>query len=1116
MARLKRRRHSRIAEDADARVAQIMEHVVRRRSGGEQISDEAVIRDHPELMPELGEGLRVLKRLEQAERRAALGAAAFTTPDLALNLHLPCDALPGYELLELIARGGQGVVYRAIQDGSRRVVAIKVMHEGSLHGAEGRARFTREVQILGQLKHPHIVTIHDTGIASGRTYLVMDYIEGCPLDVYVARQNPSVHDRLQLFVKICEAVHAGHVRGVIHRDLKPRNIRVDERGEPYILDFGLAKLVPEDLPGKTQTRAVTLTGQFVGSLPWASPEQIRGSQDSVDLRTDIYALGAVLFQMLTGQLPFPVDVGQHEAARNILEHDPPLLSSLCGSIDLDLDVIVHKCLEKEPTRRYQSVLALSEDVKRHLGQEPILARAPSTAYQLRRLARRHKWPFLLATTFLSGLILFAVTMSALFARARQAERLAEVRKTEAEEKAATAESLSDFLIDDLLSSSSPEVAQGREVTVAEVLENAARRVGTALADAPLVRASVLYTLGRSYESLGRPAVAEAFFREAGDLRERVLGTDDPETIEVQVALASCLISLDRVDEAGILLTPTVDKAERSVGRDDPLWLRASFALARLYWRNGDIDESVERYREVYERRSAVLGMRDPETLHACMAWGYFGLLPQGSTPEAERLFRDALHTSREVLGELHPTTLGIQVNLGWILLHERRLEEADKLMTSARDAYEQVLEQRHPQRVLGLLRLAVLRKEQNRCLESIELAHEAYERFKVELGSEHPFALESLQHLMSTYSRRGDSRSAARYGEELLRTRRQLHGAEHMDTVMAMDTYGVALRGLGRFRDAEAQHRAALALGEEIGWTDVFWTCWNSRCLMQALAAQGKEQEAAFFASRLLDCRRANVVQDEADAYQLNCYARDLLDVYPTSYREPTLALVFAERAFDASSDAYHYNRYTLARAYAVNARLADAMTMARRALTSAPLEDSTERQAYEDLLAKLLVQSEDRSAAERVYRETLDARRREYPAEHPDIATGAERLGVFLLEDGQPDRSEALFREALEIRQAILDPDDYRIGHTMSLVGETLLRLDRSAAAERWLLDGYEQMSNDVYASLISLARALERVVRFYNASDRSDLASLHDHRLSELRAQSGSLSLGSVGASE
>ena len=1050
-------------------------------------------------MPELEERLRVLRSLELAERRARIGPAALATEPIALDL--PHDALPGYELLEQVARGGQGAVYRAIQAGTKRDVAIKVMHEGPLHAGGGRDRFAREVQILGQLKHPNIVTIHDTGIASGRTYLVMDYIEGCPLDEYLARKNPPADDRLRLFVKVCNAVHAGHVRGVIHRDVKPNNIRVDDRGEPYILDFGLAKLMSEDLPGDARHPAITVTGQFVGSLPWASPEQICGSKDAVDVRTDVYALGAVLFQMLTGEPPFAIDQGPHEALQSILEHDPPFPSHLCNSIDSDLDIIVHKCLDKNPGRRYQSVLALADDVKRYLAHEPVLARSPSTAYQLRKLARRHKWPFLFVSTLTMGLILFAVTMSAMFARARQAERLAEDRRVEAEQKAATAETLNDFLINDLLSSSSPEVAQGREVTVDEVLKNAARRVDAALADEPLVRASILYSLGRSYESLGRPAEAEPFFREAASLRQENLGADDAKTVEAEVALASCLVSLDRVDEAETLLGPALDTTERAFGRDNPIWLRAAFEFARGHWQNGDIDNSIALFREVYERRLAVLGMSDPDTLQACMAWGFYGLLPQGNTAEAERLFRDALSTSRNVLGELHPTTLGLQVSLGWILMHERHLGEADELITGAHDAYEQVLEQHHPQRALGSLRLAELRKEQNRCIESIELSSDAYEHFKVTLGPDHPLALESLQQLVNSYSRRGDVRSTARSAEALVRLLKETKGSDRTDTVLAMDTYGVALQRLGRYRDAEAQHRQAAIIGEEIGLTDVFWTCWHSRCLMQAMEGQGREKEAAPFAAALLDCRRAILVESEEDAYALNCYARDLLDAYPTSHRDPVLALVVAERAFDASSDAYHYNRFTLARAYAANGRPAEAVGMARRALAGAPLEDSSERREYEDLLATLLAKSGDRTAAERVYIETLDARRREYPAQHPDVAAAAERLGTFLLRDGQPDRSEVLFRAALDIRQAIFDLDDYRIGHTMSLLGDALLRPDHPLAAERWLLDGYEQMKTDKYVSLVALASGLERLIRMYAMSDRSDVAASYRDKLAELQ---------------
>lgn len=261
---------------------------------------------------------------------------------------LSSDSFEGYDLVREIHRGGQGVVYQAIQHSTNRKVAIKVLKEGPFAGPADKARFEREIQILGQLQHPNIVTIHDSGSEAGRFYFVMDYIRGQPLDVFVASGDRSIDDLLLLFGRICDAVNAAHLRGVIHRDLKPSNIRVDENGEPHVLDFGLAKVSADDANDVPRQVTMTVTGQFIGSLPWASPEQVDGSAHCVDVRTDVYSLGVILFHMLTGRFPYNVAENMRNVVDNILTVESPKPSSIRRQINDEVDTIVLKCLCKEP------------------------------------------------------------------------------------------------------------------------------------------------------------------------------------------------------------------------------------------------------------------------------------------------------------------------------------------------------------------------------------------------------------------------------------------------------------------------------------------------------------------------------------------------------------------------------------------------------------------------------------------------------------------------------------------------------------------------------------------------------------------------------------------------
>ncbi len=309
------------------------------------------------------------------------------------------DAIPGYQIVREIHRGGQGVVYQAVHESTERDVAIKVLHGGHAAVAPQHGRMDREIEILRDLDHPNIVPVQDIGIVEGRPYLVMPYIVGRPLDEYAADMNLDVRETLELFAEICDAVQAAHLRGVMHRDLKPGNIRVDDDGVPHVLDFGLAKFAePEG-----HDPSITQTGHFVGSLPWASPEQAEGRR-GVDLRTDVYSLGVILYQLATARLPHDPTGSIREVLNRIALEAPPHPRTLCPDLDEDVDVIIMKCLTKEPQRRYQSAGEVADDVRRFLTQRPIEARRDSFTYAARKFARRNKLPVSLAAALLLVLL----------------------------------------------------------------------------------------------------------------------------------------------------------------------------------------------------------------------------------------------------------------------------------------------------------------------------------------------------------------------------------------------------------------------------------------------------------------------------------------------------------------------------------------------------------------------------------------------------------------------------------------------------------------------------------------------------------------------------------------
>lgn len=374
---------------------------------------------------------------------ADLRSAALVRGRCGPGDRLGAFSIPGYSLEREVHRGGQGTIFLAVQESTGRRVAIKLLHSSSFGGPLERARFERETRILAALRHPNIVGIHDGGGRDGQSYLVMDYIAGEPLDRFVAQRGLDIRAIVELVLPICEAVNAAHLRGIIHRDLKPANVRVDDTGRPFVLDFGLAKFSTGG-SGEVGLDArvaaeMTQTGQFLGSLPWAAPEQADGSPSRIDTRTDVYSLGVLLYQLLTGKFPYAVVGNVRSVLDSIATAEPIPPRSHRPAIDDDLQTIVLKCLSKERERRYQTAGELGSDLRRYLKGEPIEAKGESSWYVLRKTIARHRWKVAATSALGATITIAAISLSVMYGR--QGALLADVERER--DKAITAERMSE-------------------------------------------------------------------------------------------------------------------------------------------------------------------------------------------------------------------------------------------------------------------------------------------------------------------------------------------------------------------------------------------------------------------------------------------------------------------------------------------------------------------------------------------------------------------------------------------------------------------------------------------------------------------------------------------------
>ncbi len=718
---------------------------------------------------------------------------------------MPADAFSGYRILGEIHRGGQGVVYQALQESTRRKVAIKVLKEGPLADAVERARFEREVDALSRLKHPNIVTIHDRGQAGGYSYLVMDYVAGDALDDYLADNifDTTLEGRLALFVKICDAVNAAHVRGVIHRDLKPGNIRIDEEGEPRVLDFGLAKF---ELGGGVagalgRSRNLTESGQFVGSLPWASPEQAAGRSDLIDTRTDVYALGVILYQMLTGDFPYSVVASLPDVLNNILHVEPIRPRTIQSALDDEIETIVLKCLAKEPERRYQSAGELSRDVGRYLAGEPIEAKRDSHWYVLRKSLRRHRTAAVFSGVLLVSMMASAVVMFVLYREAEHARRQTAAQQVKAEGQAARATRIQEFLAE-MLSAVDPGSAGDEETRLLrQMMDDAAGRIERELKGEPEAQASIHATIGAVYKQLGRYEEAETHLGAALGLAESLYEPGGPEVADACFELGDVRFLRGDVTGAEALASRALAHY-RAAGVDAQQFAVVLQLTARVRQALGDSDAALGHFREALAMLERLLGPEHERVGHILSDLGSL-LDDLGRLDEAEVYLRRALEISRHQLGDDHARIAEILHLLGITLGKRGKLDECGRCIERSIEIQRRVYGPDHPSLAQAMTSLGTLRLIQNAPSDAERLYRDSLRISRLKLGDDHDITLGVLGNLAESLSRQGKHAAAQPLLAELLE-RLNRRGDEHApEIVKCRARLGGTLVTLQRYTEAE-------------------------------------------------------------------------------------------------------------------------------------------------------------------------------------------------------------------------------------------------------------------------------------------------------------------------